>query len=212
MTSVKGKAPNRRTEKARETRTRMLNAAHDLFIERGYGATTLADVAAAAGVAVQTIYFTFGNKRSLLKELVDVTIAGDDEPVATMDRDWFRGVLDSPTAAAHLRAQVAGTTRVLDRVAPIMRMVELAAASDPEIAGLWPNADPRYTVLSAAARSLVGKPGARPGVSAADAADVLYGILSPELYLLLVRDRGWPPKRYERWALDTLHTQLCTDG
>ena len=67
-------------------------------------------------------------------------------------------------------------------------------------------------MLSAAARSLVGKPGARPGVSAADAADVLYGILSPELYLLLVRDRGWPPKRYERWALDTLHTQLCTDG
>jgi AcrR family transcriptional regulator len=190
----------------------MLDAARELFIARGYGATTLADVAAAAGVAVQTIYFTFGNKRSLLKELVDVTIAGDDEPVATMDRGWFRAVLDTPTATEHLRAHVAGTTRVLDRVAPIMQMIELAAGSDPEIAGLWPDTDPRYTVLSAAARSLVGKPGARPGVTAADAADVLYGILSPELYLLLVRDRGWSPERYERWALETLHPQLCTDG
>lgn len=190
----------------------MLDAARELFIARGYGATTLVDVAAAAGVAVQTIYFTFGNKRSLLKELVDVTIAGDDEPVATLDREWFRAGIEAPTADEHLRRHVAGTTRVLDRVAPIIQMVELAAGSDPEIGGLWPDTDPRYTVQSAAARSLVAKPGARPGLTAGDAADVLYGILSPELYLLLVRDRGWSPERYERWALDTLHPQLCASG
>jgi AcrR family transcriptional regulator len=212
MTSVTGKAPNRRTAKARETRTRMLAAARELFVDRGYGATTLADVAAAAGVAVQTIYFTFGNKRSLLKEMVDVTIAGDDAPVATMDRDWFRAGTDAPTAEAHLRAHVAGTTAVLDRVAPIIKMVELAAATDPEIRGLWSDPDPRYTVQTAAARSLVRKPGARPGVATTDAADILYGVLSPELYLLLVRDRGWSPERYRQWAFDTLRPQLCADG
>ncbi|GIF74929.1 TetR/AcrR family transcriptional regulator [Asanoa siamensis] len=209
MTGVKGRAPNRRTVKARETRTRMLDAARRLFVEQGYGATTLADVAAAAGVAVQTIYFTFGNKRSLFKEMVDVTIAGDEEPVATVDRDWFRAGIEAPTAQAHLRAHVAGTTVVLDRVAPIIKTVESAGATDPEIAGLWPDADPRYTVATAAARSLVGKPGGRPGVSATDAADLLYGVLSPELYLLLVRDRGWSPARFERWAFDTLRPQLC---
>ncbi|MEV4532665.1 helix-turn-helix domain-containing protein [Asanoa sp. NPDC049518] len=212
MTSVKGKAPNRRTVKARETRTRMLDAARQLFVERGYGATTLADVAAAAGVAVQTIYFTFGNKRALFKEMVDVTIAGDDEPVATMDREWFRAGLDAPTATEHLRLHAAGSARVLDRVAPIMRMVEQAAGSDPEISGLWPEANPRYTVQSTAARSLMGKPGARADVSAADAADVLYGILSPELYLLLVRDRGWSPERFRGWAVSTLLPQLCTEN
>ncbi|GIF66597.1 TetR family transcriptional regulator [Asanoa ishikariensis] len=208
MTSVKGKAPNRRTVKARETRTRMLDAARQLFVERGYGATTLADVAEAAGVAVQTIYFTFGNKRSLFKEMVDVTIAGDDEPVATMDRDWFQAGLDAPTAEGHLRTHVAGSARVLDRVAPIVQMVEQAAGTDPEIAGLWPDTNPRYTVQSTAARSLMAKPGARPDVSAADAADVLYAVLSPELYLLFVRDRGWSPERFEAWAASTLEPQL----
>ena len=71
-------------EKSRQTRRRILEAAYELFVEQGYGATTLQDVATRAGVAVQTIYFAFGNKPSLLKELVDVTIAGDDEPISTM--------------------------------------------------------------------------------------------------------------------------------
>ncbi|MEV4620321.1 helix-turn-helix domain-containing protein [Asanoa sp. NPDC049573] len=210
MTTVKGKAPNRRAEKARETRTRMLDAARELFVAQGYGATTLADVAKAAGVAVQTIYFTFNNKRSLLKELVDVTIAGDDEPVATMDRQWFRDAVAAPTAVEHLRGQVAGSRAVLDRIAPIMSMVGVAAASDPEVAAIWPrDVDPRFTVLSTSALSLVDKPGARSGVSAAEAADRLYGILSPELYLVFVRDRGWSPERYEQWAFETLRQQLC---
>jgi AcrR family transcriptional regulator len=210
VTSVKGRAPNRRTVKARETRTRMLEAARELFVAQGYGATTLTDVAAAAGVAVQTIYFTFGNKRTLLKEMVDVTIAGDDEPVATMDRQWYKDALAAPTAEAQLRAQVAGARGVLERVAPIVSMVTLAAATDPEIADLWPrDSDPRYTVLSTAARALVAKPDARPGVTEAEAADLLYAILSPELFLLLVRQREWSPDRYERWALDTLRPQLC---
>lgn len=212
MTTVKGKAPNRRTEKARETRTRMLDAARELFIGQGYGATTLADVAKSAGVAVQTIYFTFNNKRSLLKELVDVTVAGDDEPVATMDRQWYRDAIAAPTAVEQVRAQIAGSRAVLERVAPIISMVTVAVASDPEVAAIWPgDIDPRFTVLSNSALSLVDKPGARPGVSAAEAADLLYGILSPELYLLFVRDRGWSPERYEQWAFDTLRPQLCAD-
>src|SRR6266545_2689016 len=94
------KRGSRRADKAKETRRRMLQAAGELFAEHGYGATTLQEVAARAGVAVQTIYFTFGNKRTLLKELVDVTIAGDVEPVATMERPWFREALAATTADA----------------------------------------------------------------------------------------------------------------
>ncbi|MFC4587536.1 TetR/AcrR family transcriptional regulator [Sphaerisporangium corydalis] len=199
-----------RARKAKETRLRMLEAARELFVQHGYGATSLQDVAGRAGVAVQTIYFTFGNKRALLKELVDVTIAGDGEPVATMDRPWFREALDAGTARDQLRLHVRGTAEMLGRVAPIIEMLRAAAAADAEIAPLWDqDADPRLTVHSTAARALVTKPGAHAGLAAGHAADLLYGLLSPELYLVLVRDRGWTPEAWERWAHDTLAAQLC---
>ncbi|MEV3987226.1 helix-turn-helix domain-containing protein [Nonomuraea sp. NPDC049758] len=205
------KRPNKRAQKAKETRRRILDAASELFVRDGYGATNLQDVAEKAGVAVQTIYFVFGNKRALLKELVDVTIAGDDEPVATMDRPWYAAALAAGTAQDLLRAYVAGTGSVLERVAPIGKVLEAAAAGDPEVAALWPDdVDPRYVVQQEAAKALVAKPGARAGVSAQEAADLLYGLLSPELYLLFVHVRGWSRERWEQWAFRTLHAQLCS--
>ncbi|MFJ2032259.1 TetR/AcrR family transcriptional regulator [Streptosporangium sp. NPDC087985] len=205
------KRTSKRAQKAQETRRRILAAALELFVRDGYGATNLQDVADRAGVAVQTIYFVFGNKRALLKELVDVTIAGDDEPVATMDRPWYTDALAAGTAQAMLRAYVAGTTSTMERFAPIGRMVEAAAASDPEVAGLWPqDVNPRYIVHQGAAKALAGKPDARAEVSAEEAADLLYGLLSPELYLLFVRERGWTRERWERWVGETLRAQLCS--
>ena len=201
---------NKQADKARQTRRRITRAAHDLFVEHGYGATTLQDVADRAGVAVQTIYFTFGNKRSLLKEVVDTSIAGDDQPIATMDRPWFRDALAADTAAAALRRLARGTGQVIARAAPITEMLRTATAIDPEITGLWPQeVDMRFTVQAAAAKALMAKPGARAGVSAKRAADLLYGMLSPELYLLYVRDRGWTPGQWEQWVYDTLCSQLC---
>jgi AcrR family transcriptional regulator len=207
------KGTGKMAEKSRQTRERILQAAHELFVEQGYGATTLQGVADRAGVAVQTIYFVFGNKPSLLKELVDVTIAGDDEPVPTMQRAWFVDALATDTAEAHLRAHVRGTCEVLQRVAAIIDVLRSASAQDPSIANLWQyETDPRLEVQTAAARSLMPKPGARRDMSTEDAADVLFGLLSPELYLLFVRDRGWTPERWEQWAYDTLRTQLCVDA
>lgn len=200
----------KRAERSRQTRRKILAAAGELFTERGYAATTLQEVADRAGVAVQTIYFVFRNKRTLLKELADVTVAGDDEPIATMDRTWFREALEAGTAEEHLRGHVHGTRQVLDRFAAIATMMQTAVATNPEVASLWPQAqDPRYTVQLATARSLVAKPGARAGVSAERAADILYAMLSPALYLVLVRDRGWPPEEWDEWAFSTLRDQLC---
>jgi AcrR family transcriptional regulator len=207
------KRPNKRTERAQQTRQRIVEAARDLFVEQGYGATLMPEIAGRAGVAVQTIYFTFGNKRSLLKEVVDVVIAGDLEPIATLDRPWFQEALAAGTADEMLRSHVRGTCRVLDRVAPIQQVLEAASAADPEIAGLWSfDTDPRYTVQAAAAKALVRKPGARPGVTADQGADVLFGLLSPDLYRLFVRDRGWSNEAYETWVHDTLRSQLCVDA
>jgi AcrR family transcriptional regulator len=185
---------NKRAEKARQTRSRILAAAGELFVEQGYGATSLQEVADRAGVAVQTIYFVFGNKRALLKELFDLTIAGDDEPVATMDRPWFRDAMATETAEAHLRAHISGTREILERVAAITGVWTTALATDPELATMWAqDEDPRLVVHA----------------TAEYAADLLFGLLSPELFLVLVRDRGWSPETWEQWAGQTLRAQLC---
>ncbi|MCW2880366.1 MAG: putative transcriptional regulator, TetR family [Sphaerisporangium sp.] len=208
MSQVKSGA--KRTQRAKETRGRMIDAARELFVQSGYGATSLQDIADRAGVAVQTIYFTFGNKRALLKELVDVSIAGDDEPIATMERPWFREALAAETAGAQLRLHLAGTRKTLERVAPIIEMLRAAAAADSEITELWEQGtDPRFTIHSTAAKALVTKPGAREALTVEHAADLLFGVLSPELYLVFVRDRGWPPHQWEAWAHETLSSQLC---
>lgn len=209
MTPVK--RVNKRAEKAKETRLRIIDAARELFIERGYGATPLQDVADRAGVAVQTIYFVFGNKRTLLKELVDVSIAGDAEPIATMDRPWFRAVIEADTAEDQLRAHVRGTRDVLKRVAPLVQMVDIAAATDAEVAELWPSGErPRYEVQTAAAKALVTKSGVRPDLTVERAADIMLALLSTEVFLLLVHVRGWSPEQWEDWTFDTLRSQfLC---
>ncbi|WP_328991239.1 TetR/AcrR family transcriptional regulator [Kribbella sp. NBC_01245] len=206
MTSVKKGSV--RAEKARETRRRILEAARRLFVAQGYGATSLQEIADEAGVAVQTIYFGFGNKRTVLKELVDVTIAGDDAPVATLERPWFQAVLDAKTAGKQLEAHVEGTRPILERVAPILRVLDAAAAADPEVVALWPADDPRYVVHLNAAKALLDKPGVRKGVDAEQAADVLYGLLSPELYLVMTVDRGWSDDQWQAWTLDLLKAQL----
>ncbi|MBT2442782.1 TetR/AcrR family transcriptional regulator [Streptomyces sp. ISL-36] len=205
MSDVKGS----RSDRAKGTRRRIIAAATELFLLNGYGATTLQQVADQAGVAVQTIYFTFRNKPGLLKELVDVAIAGDDAPVATMDRPWFAQVVDAPDAGSGLAALVAGSRTVLERAAAVSEMVRAAAAAHPELRDVWPERqDPRHTVHTAAAEALLDKPGARPGLTVEEAADILYALLSPELFLILTRDRAWTPAAWERWAADTLATQL----
>jgi AcrR family transcriptional regulator len=208
-----GEGKGKQGGKAQETRRRIIEAAGALFVEQGYGATRLQEIADRAGVAVQTIYFVFRNKPSLLKELVDVTIAGDDEPVPTMDRPWFTEVMTAPTAESALAALVAGTRRTLERVAAVNEMVRAATATNPEIRELWPDhTDPRYTVIGTAAKSLTGKPGTRPAIPVEEAADIIYAVLSPELFLVLTRDRAWPPAKWERWAYGTLSSQLLADN
>lgn len=210
MESVK--RPDKRGERSRRTREKIVDAARELFVAQGYGATNLQEIADRAGVAVQTVYFVFHNKRTLFKDVVDTTIAGDAEPVATMDREWFRAACAEPTAAGQLRVHVHGTREILGRVAPIMPLIAAAAATDPEIAAQWPDGpDPRYTVQYSAAEALVGKPDARPGLAAGTAADVLFGLLSPQLYLIFVRDRDWSSQMWEEWAGTTLISQLCVD-
>ncbi|MCA6091063.1 TetR/AcrR family transcriptional regulator [Streptomyces sp. SCA3-4] len=200
-----------RAEKARRTRQRMLDAAAQLFTEKGWTGTTVEDIARTAEVAVQTVYFTFGNKRELLKELLDTAVAGDADPVATLDRPWARQVIDEPDPTTQLALQAAGARHILDRAAPVLDVVRGAATADPEIAALWrANIAQRHAVQLRFAQALVTKTGGvlRHGNDNESAADITLTVLGPESYGLLVTLRGWTPTRWEEWATDSLARQL----
>ncbi|MFD5620394.1 TetR/AcrR family transcriptional regulator [Streptomyces yangpuensis] len=203
--------PITRVEKARRTRMRMLDAAGRLFAERGWSGTTIDEIARSADVGVQTVYFTFGNKRALLKELLDTAVAGDADPVATLDRPWALELLAEPDPAKQLRLQAAGARRILERSAPVLEVVRGAAASDPELAELWRTSlGQRHTVQLHFAQALEAKVpgGLRDGHDAGSAADIAMTLLGPETYVLLVTDRHWAPDRWQRWAGDSLARQL----
>ncbi|MBA9005219.1 TetR/AcrR family transcriptional regulator [Thermomonospora cellulosilytica] len=201
-----------RAARAAANRARMLAAARDLFIAHGYTATTMKAIAEQAGMAVQTLYFTFATKRAILSELLDVEIAGDTEPVATLDRPWVAEAL-AAAPAEQIRLQVAAAGQILARVTPLLEVVRSAAATDPEIAELWrTNISQRHTVQLRLAEALAGKTALRAGVDAARAADIALAVLAPETYHLLVHERGWSPDAWERWAADALTRQLLPDA
>lgn len=201
-----------RAARTAANRARMLAAARELFVEHGYTATTMKAIAEQAGMAVQTLYFTFATKRAILSELLDVEIAGDTEPVATLDRPWVAEALAAPPAE-QIRLQTAAAGRILARVTPLLEVVRSAAATDPEIAELWrTNLVQRHTVQLHLAEALAGKSALRGGADAARAADIALAVLSPETYHLLVRERGWSHQEWEEWAVNALVLQLLPDA
>lgn len=200
--------PGVRAAKAAQTRARMLAAARKLFTERGYTATTMQAIATTAGVAVQTLYFTFENKRAILKELLDVEVAGDTAPIGTLDRPWVAQALAAP-AADMLRRMVEVTGEIHTRVAPVLEVVRSAAATDPDIAELWrTNLAQRHTVLAVFTEALAAKGGLRPELNAIRAADIALATLAPETYLLLTHGRGWTREEWADWAAGALIDSL----
>jgi AcrR family transcriptional regulator len=195
----------RRREQARTTRRRIIDAGLDLFLRQGYAATTLEQIADQAGVAVQTLYFHFGNKRTVLKEIVDVVAVGDDEPVALLDRPWMQQLRAEPDARRALTIWIRNSRAIFARVAPIMRIVRDAAGADPDMATQWDvNQQQRFTAHHTLAQQLADKHGLRQGLSVAKAADIIFALLSLDMYLLLTVERGWAPALWERWITSTL--------
>lgn len=205
-----GKSTGIRAAKTRANRARMLAAARELFTSHGYTATTMKAIAQQAGMAEQTLYFTFATKRAILSELLDMEIAGDAEPVATMDRPWFAAAIAAPPAE-QIRLQVAAAAEILARVTPLLEVIRSAAVTDPELAELWQtNIAQRHLVQLRLAEALSAKAGLRTDIDPGRAADIALAILAPETYHLLVRERGWKPEQWTTWATDALTRQLLS--
>jgi AcrR family transcriptional regulator len=213
MPSGKAQKPGVRAAKAAATRSRMLAAARKLFIERGYAGTSMQAIAQEAGVAVQTPYYTFASKRALLKELLDVEIAGDTAPTATLSRPWVAEAM-AAAPADQLRQIATATATIHTRVAPLLDVIRSAAPTEPEAADLWrTNISQRLTVQTAFVAALMAKTALRDDLDAGRAADILLAIFAPETFLLFVQERGWTADEWAAWAAETLiHALLPVDA
>jgi AcrR family transcriptional regulator len=187
-----------REAQARQTRRSILDAAHALFVATGYSATTLKGIADRAGVAVQTVYAVFGTKRELLRQLIERTITGDDEPSPITARAAAREVAAEPDPRRRAELDAALSRAIIERVGPIVRVAAEAAASDPELAAIMEAVKAaRRQEMTASAEILAGPDGLR--VPHDEAAATLYVLYSPQVADMLISDYGWSPDRYERW-------------
>lgn len=187
----------------------MVEAARALFLERGYGATTIDAISDLADVPAATVYRLFSSKHGILKALLDASIVGDDENVPMEDRPQVRDLLTERDPREQLAGFVAVTAQVNARVAPLYRVLVSAAGTDPDAAALLDTLTAqRQQGQLLVVRALARSGALRPGVRERDAADIIHALLSPELYRLLVIDRGWKPERYQPWLAQTLADQL----
>ena len=199
----------RRQQQALDTRRSVLEAAQRLFEADGYVTTTMETIAAEAGVALKTVYSAFTTKSGLLRALWDLLLKGDadDEPVA--QRAWYRQVLDEPVPERQLRLNAHNSRIVKTRIGPILRVIRSASSVDPEGAALWQLIQSDfYENQRAIVSALHTRGGLRRGLSTRRATDILWGLNHPDVWLLLVGERGWTPEYFERWLADTTCQQL----
>jgi len=193
----------RREEAARETRGRILDAARRLFTAEGYASATIAAVAREAGVAVDTVYASVGRKPALFRLLVETAISGVDDAVPAEERDYVRRIRAEGSARRKLEIYAAATRAIHDRLAPLFLVLRAAAPGDPELARLWGEiAERRARNMRLFAADLLETGELDPSHDLGEVADIVWATNSADLYVLLVRERGWPPERYERWLAD----------
>jgi AcrR family transcriptional regulator len=198
-----------RRARARQTRAEICDAARRLFEQNGYAHTTIADIARAADVSAETIYKAFGSKAALLGAVVTAAIRGDTDATPLRRRP----AIDAIRREQDPRRKIAMYARLLaevnPRLAPLVRVMREAAPGDPQIAVALArlNAN-RLDGMSEFAALLKACGALRPDVAKRDARDVLWTLNSPELYELLVLERGWSPRRYGHWVGEQLAAAL----
>lgn len=201
-----------RQAQARRTRTRILEAATRDFCTHGYAATTVAAVAAAADVSVAAVQLAFPTKPDLLKAAIDVAIAGDDEPVAVLDRPWALAARGAPDAAAFLKAVTAVLVPAAVRSGALVLAALEAARGDDRLAPLAAQLRHQRAVTAGwIVDGLREKAPLRPGLDRSEAVDIVWLLMDPAVFDRLTTARGWPPVRFGRFFSDTL-LRLLTEA
>lgn len=200
-----------RAEQTTLLRARILDATLALFLAKGYLATTVAQIADAARVSVQTVYNVVGGKGVLLKAVYDRALAGDDEPVAMADRPEIRDMLAASDARTALAAYARLGRAVSERVLPLTTMTLAQARTGDAVLAEFARTIERERGIGAAAtvRHLDGRFGLGNGLDQAAAADILWTLTAPELAHRLIYDRGWTWNRFETWLIETITAALA---
>jgi AcrR family transcriptional regulator len=198
-----------RQRQAQSTRLSIIGSAARLFIAQGYVATSIDEIATAAGVGRATIFASVGGKAAILKAAYDIAIVGDDEPVPLPQRPWAIAVRNEPDPARMIDGYAAMIAEVSGRVAPIYEAMRGAATADPEAKALW---DTMRKERRGGAAGFVGfvvaRDALRAGVDRRMAADVVWALIDPGLYHLLVVEMGWTPAQFQTWLAETVKAQL----
>jgi TetR/AcrR family transcriptional regulator, regulator of autoinduction and epiphytic fitness len=198
-----------RQARTRRTRAAVVEAARALFVERGYAATTIEAISDLSDTPQATLYRLFSNKLGILKSVLDISVVGDDDAVAMLDRPQVRALLSDQDPKNQLAGFAALLGELLGRSAPVHRILADAARSDEGAASLLADvARQRQQGQQRIARSLARSHALRSGLRERDAADIIHALASPEVYGLLVFDRGWSGERYEKWLTAILADQL----
>ena len=209
---VKRDSPNksgRGQARTRLARRAVVESARTLFLERGYTATTIEAISEHSDVPSATVYRLFSSKLGILKAVLDTSIAGDDQPLAVQERPDVASLFSEPDPHKLLAGFAGITTAINQRTNDIYRVLVSAAGSDLAAAELLEEIrQERDRGQSRIARSLARAHALKPGLRERDAADLIHALMAPEVYRLLVGDRGWTPERYQRWLATTLTQQL----
>jgi len=194
-----------RKQQASHTRMRILDAAQRLFGERGYAPSTVEAIAAAAGVAVDTVYAAFGSKRGLLQALLNVRVGGGEAELDLLARAGPQAVRREPDQRAQLAAFAADVSSIIERARPVDDIIRGAAAVDSDIAALrGENEAYRYRNMRQLVAWLAAKGPLRDGLSEDDAAAIVWAMTSPEVHGKLRVARGWSAGRYTAWLKESL--------
>ena len=191
----------RRRQAAARTRAAILDAARELFTERGYTATPMTAIADRAGVALDTVYASVGRKPELARLLIETAISGTDHAVAAEQRDYVQAVRAATDADTKIDLYAAAVAATAPRLALVYSIIQQAAPAEPGLAALWAEiAERRAANMRRFVANLATVSPLRldPG----DAADIVWATNAAETYQLLVGQRGWTPQRYERFLAD----------
>lgn len=203
----------RRREQAAATRHAIIAAARELFIENGYGATTVADIARQAGVAVDTVYSTIGRKPELLREVVETAISGSDHAVPAEQRGYVQHLRQAKTAGEKIRIYTHALAGIHPRLAPVYLALRDAGSTDPECAALWAEISQRRAAnMHRFIEDLAGTGELRTDRPADELADVVWSMNGPEYWILLVAGRGWTPQQFAEWLADAWSRLLLDRG
>jgi AcrR family transcriptional regulator len=204
-TAIRRYDSTRRQARAAASRRRVVEAAHDLFVEHGYSATSIAAIAKAADVSTPTVYAGFAGKADLLKQAIDFAIAGDLEPVALRDRPTAAWVFGATSAKELLGRYAVLMGEVGERAAPIYDVLVRAADVEVELADLLAEMElQRLRAATRVAKTVRDLGGLPRGRNVTWARDVIWVCNAPENYTMFVTRRGWSTRRYVEWATTSL--------